>query len=291
MFHKESRQVQFESLVYSSEGASCIGFYDSLFLLASNVVSFYPLAIQLFIRDFLGAYKKTFLGLFWIILSPFIAVVSWLFMNYTGILQPGKLDVPYPVYILMGTSLWNLFIGFYQASASTLSSGQSFILQVKYPHDILLLKNIIEQIVNFVIVITIQYLFFIYFDIYVSWKILLLPIAILPFFFFSAGLGLIMTVFGTVVPELRRIFDVFLNMVIFITPVIYSPSALTGKLRILLYINPVTYYIDFARSIMLNTPLESPVGTIISVIFSFFVFIFSLRFFYRSEKLVIERLF
>jgi hypothetical protein len=68
------------------------------------------LIYQLFRRDFLMAYKKSFLGVSWILIAPFMGIVSWVFMNATGILTPGDVGILMKhmclLALLFGDYLW-----------------------------------------------------------------------------------------------------------------------------------------------------------------------------------------
>jgi hypothetical protein len=57
-------------IVYSPNSRQKTGFFKSLFLMAKNVKDSRELIWQLFSRDFLAAYKKSFLGIGWIVLAP-----------------------------------------------------------------------------------------------------------------------------------------------------------------------------------------------------------------------------
>lgn len=64
---------------------------------------------RLFVRDFLAKYKQTVLGVLWAIIMPLLMIGTFVFLNRTGVLNIGKTDVPYPIFALVGLSIWQLF--------------------------------------------------------------------------------------------------------------------------------------------------------------------------------------
>jgi len=56
-----------------------------------NILHSRDLIWQLFKRDFISGYKQSFLGIFWIFIQPLAGILAWVFMNATGILNPGTL--------------------------------------------------------------------------------------------------------------------------------------------------------------------------------------------------------
>lgn len=81
-------------------------FYSELFNELSN---YKELILRLFIRDFLGRTKQTFLGIFWIIFMPLFLICGFLFMNKSGVLNLGDIKVPYPIFAILGITIWHLF--------------------------------------------------------------------------------------------------------------------------------------------------------------------------------------
>jgi lipopolysaccharide transport system permease protein len=112
-------------------------------------------------------------------------------MNATGILNPGEVGIPYPAYVLISSSIWGLFMGFYGAAAGTLGAGGGFIMQVKYPHEALLIKQVAQHLANFSITFVINIIVLLLFQVVPSWGILLFPIMIIPLFLLGGAIGLI----------------------------------------------------------------------------------------------------
>lgn len=277
--------------VYAPDSRRRRGFWSSLAVMAANLVRSRELIRQLFIRDYLAVHKKSFLGFAWIVLAPVVATLSWLFMNAAGVLQPGTTSVPYPVYVLLGTTLWGLFIGFYQSATQTLTTAQGYILQVRYPHEALLVKQALEQVVNFAAALVVNLIAFLWFGVRPSWMILLLPLTTLPLFFLGAGLGLIIAVLGVVAAEFRRLCDVGLGLMLFITPVLYNTDAMGPGFRAVVRWNPLTHLLDAARSTILSGTVAEPLAFALSALFALGVFLVAWRLFYVSEHRVIEKLF
>src|SRR5262249_61387255 len=65
---------------------------------------------RLFLRDFAAQDRQKLFGYLWAFLHPLLAIVAFVFLDHAGVLQPGELDVPYPLYIFLGTRLWGFFL-------------------------------------------------------------------------------------------------------------------------------------------------------------------------------------
>ncbi|HBE01003.1 MAG: hypothetical protein A2096_12575 [Spirochaetes bacterium GWF1_41_5] len=279
------------TIIYEPNQRHKIGVFKMIGIMFTNIYHSKELILQLFIRDFFAIYKKSYFGIGWLVITPLVAVISWVFMNKTGVLNPGDVGIPYPAYVLLSTSIWNLFKGYYVSATETLGAGAGFIMQVKYPHEVLLIKQTAQHLAGFFTGFIINIAVLLYFDITPSWKIIFLPFISLPLFFLGAGLGLIVSVFKIVAEEIQKILDIFLNILIYLTPVIYSPNINNILLQKILKYNPLTYLIGASRDIIIYGRFENyKFEFLIAALVSLSVFLFAWRIFFLTEEKVIEKM-
>ena len=256
----------------------------------ANILSSRQLIFQMYRRDFLNMYKKSFLGFGWLILSPIISIVSWLMMNATGLLTPGDVGIPYPWYVLLSSSIWGLFMNFFNAGKSTLDAGSSFIMQVRYPHEALLFKQALQEFTNFSISLLVNICVLLIFGVHPSWMMLLFPLFVLPLFFLGAGLGLLMAVIKVVASDLDRIFSLILGFCIYITPIIYAPKTKNQTLQTVINYNPLTYLIGAARDATIYGKVSYWDRYFIAAGAATIFFLIAWRLFYGSEEMIIEKM-
>ena len=169
--------------VYRPNQRHELGFFHTWLVMATNIIRSRELIWQLFKRDFFASYKKSFIGITWIFLAPVMGIISWVFLQKTGMLNPGDVGIPYPAYVLIGTSMWGLFMGFFNAARGTLSAGEGLIMQVNYPHEVLLFKQTAEHLANFLIAFVMNIAVLVAFGVIPSWGIVFFPLVVLPLFF------------------------------------------------------------------------------------------------------------
>jgi ABC-type polysaccharide/polyol phosphate export permease len=115
-------------------------------------------------------------------------------------------------------------------------------------------------------------------------------VLIIPLFFIGAGLGLLVAVLGVVSSEIQKIFDVFLGLLILITPVVYSSKINNPTVQEILKWNPLTYLVGGIRDLMLYGSLKYPERFALTTGLSVLFFLFSWRIFFLSEEKVIEKI-
>ncbi len=209
----------------------------------------------LFSRDFKAQFKQSLLGYFWTALGPLFGVVSFVFLNYAGILNPGNTSVPYPVYAFVGTSLW----GFLTSSISGMSSGlnaqSELIMRTNIPKIALAasaLANIVYGIlVNLVLIV----LFLVLFGVRVSLASFFFPFLAMPLIVLGVGIGLAVSVIGIIAKDISRLVSQFFSLMMLLTPVIFVSTHITSPwLHRLILANPLTYLIELPRSVLVGQP-------------------------------------
>ncbi len=276
--------------VYRPNRRHELGFWRTWGVMARNTVNARDLIWELFKRDFLGAYKKSFIGFAWIVLAPLVGILSWVFLQRAGVLKPGQMGVPYPLYVLVGTSMWGLFMGFFTSATRTLRAGQDFILQVHYPHEALLFQQVGQHLARFAIVLVMNLCVVFAFGVVPSWRTVLLPLVVLPLFLLGAGLGLLFSMVSVVAVDLQRAADAVLALAMYLTPVVYGAGVPSGLLQTVIRWNPLTYLVCSARDIILDGRLFEPRGYAAASALALFVFALSWRLFYLAEDRLVERM-
>ena len=277
-------------VVYEPNQYAKIGFFKTMLVIVKNTIASKELIFQLYKRDFLMQYKKSFLGLGWMVFSPIMGVVSWVLMDSAGVLSPGDVGVPYPVYVLFGTSIWGLFMSFFSSTSQTLQIAAGFIQQVNFHHEALVFKQGLQNLTNFGISLIINIVVMLSFEVIPTWFILLVPLFIIPIFFLAASLGLVVSILSTLTSDVSRIASFFLSLLMFITPVIYDSSEKVLWLQQCNLYNPLTYLITAPRDLILTGTMSNPFYYIVSIVMTILLFMVALRFFYISEKKVIEKM-
>ena len=287
---RPSADVQRKITVYRPNMRHELGFFETWAVMSRNVWQSRELVWQLFKRDLLASYKKSFVGMAWMLVAPLMGIASWIFLQKSGMLQPGDVGIPYPAYVLLGTSMWGLFLGLFNAAAGTLDAGSGLLMQVKYPHEALLFKQVAQQLANFTIGFMLNIIVLISFKVMPGWGLLIFPIIALPLFFLAAAIGLMVALISAVAYDMRRAVELGMGLLMYSIPVIYSGNVNNPTVQLINHWNPLTYLICSCRDIIIYGHLYHPKGYFIAAGLSFIAFMISWRLFYVSEDKLIERM-
>ena len=246
---------------------------------------------QLFIRDTIGVFKQSLFGFLWILATPLFGIISWLYMNYMGVLKPGNISVPYPVYILLGTTIWGLFVSLVTFTSQVYKASSGFIMQIRFPREALYIKEVMRSIFLFGITLFVTLSVIFLLGLTPSWKIIFIPLLLIPLTAFGLSVGIIFSFAAAVSSGMANAIAMMLNFLMFLTPVIYSFDKQNASLYKIARWNPLTYMVNCPREIVLFGRYDYWFEFLIALVFSLLSLAFSIKVFRSSEELVIEKIF
>src|SRR5690606_16218423 len=98
------------------------------------------------------------------------------------------------------------------------------------------------------------------------------------------GVGLFMAALNVRYRDVEQLMPFVVQVLLFVTPVIYPVSTVPDNLQWLLYVNPMTGIIELARYSLLGTGTFDPQGLVISAISCVFALVVGLLFFKSQER-------
>jgi len=203
-------------------------------------------------RDLKVRYKQTAIGILWAIFQPLITMVVFtiFFGKLAGMPSDG---VPYPIFVYIGLLFWQFFSSALSDVSNSLVSNTAITTKVYFPRIILPISGVITKFVDFLIASVILVGLMLYYNYSPNLSgLLILPLLLLISFFAALGGGLILASINVKYRDVRYALPFFIQILLFVTPVIYPPS-IAGQYSWILAINPMTGVIKGARGALLGT--------------------------------------
>ncbi|MBN1474990.1 MAG: ABC transporter permease [Syntrophaceae bacterium] len=237
--------IQLVKSIYTPESAirHPIKLFQEMFrdLFASR-----ELAWRLFVRDFSARYRQSFLGYLWAFLPPIVATFTFVLLNKSGILNVGALPLPYPVYVMIGTLLWQVFADAINSPIKTVTAAKTMLAKINFPREAILISGMLEVLFNFVIRLVLLIVIFVYYGIIPPMTAPLALIGVFAIFCLGLMIGIIITPIGVLYTDISQALSMILSFWMLFTPVVYKPPS-TGILAQLTLLNPVSPLIVTTR--------------------------------------------
>ena len=258
---------------------------------------------RLWYRDFVGPFRQSFLGLFWLILPPLAVAVIFTFLRSAHIvnvpMEQGAL--PYILFALVGSMLWQMFSAITLQVTESIVGSASLISKVYFPREVLAVSALGKALVATVMQFAALILTLAACRYWPPWQTVFLPLAVVPLAALSLGLGLLFAPIHSVVRDTSQILSVLFRLGMFLAPTVYPTpllsvvhgghASLTAQVIYWLHnLNPVSHFMTAVRDLLQYGNLTDPLSYWLASAFSLLILAVGWRFFDLCEPLMAERI-
>ena len=256
-------------------------------VMASELWQARELIGRLFIRNLTARYKQAILGAAWAVIVPAVAVGTFVFLRRAGIMVVGPTDVPYPLFALLGISVYQLLSSGLSAACNSLVEAGDMIAKVSFPREVLVIAAIAQALFEFVVKVFLLALVCVYYQVIPPAGAFLSPLALLPLLVLTLGLGLFLSLLNAVFRDTAQALAVLLMFLMFLMPVLYP---MQGPQEFFFRLNPLTALIEGPRDLFIYGILRHPVDFAVASVLSVVLLMVSWRIFHLVETKIPERL-
>lgn len=212
----------------------------------------WPIWLMLAYQDIKLRYRRSVLGPFWLTLSMAITVYSMGFL-YSHLFHI-ELAHYFP-FLVAGMLSWSLISTVVIETIDGLSASDGFIKQIKLPYTLyihrIVARNVLIFFHNIFVIIPIYLIF--HANVSVNAKTLLVIPGLALIYFNAICYGLILGMIGARYRDVSQIIKSLVQVVFFITPVMWSPEVLKGVNRYIADANPFYAFLELIRAPLLGT--------------------------------------
>jgi lipopolysaccharide transport system permease protein len=248
-----------------------------------EIIEYKELLYFLALREIKIRYKQTVMGAGWAVLQPFFSMIVFTLI-FGGLAQMPSNGIPYPIFSYSGLLLWTYFSNSLTQSSNSLVGNAPLLSKVYLPRLFIPTAPCIAGIVDYLIAISILILMMIYYVFIPNITILLLPAIVFLTFLLACGLGYWLSSICVKYRDVKYVMPFFIQLLMFVSPVIYPADIVGGNLRWLLDLNPMTGLINAHRACLLGHMPIDWYGLGISTILTFVLFITGVLYLKNTEK-------
>lgn len=255
--------------------------------LAKDIYNYRELLKTNIKKDVGGKYKNSFLGVLWSFINPLLQIAVYALV-FQVILRSNIEN--YAVYLCCALIPWQYFSNVVLRGAAVIIDNGNIIKKVYFPREILPISLVTSEGVNFLIS-TLIILGFVIFtgiglSINVLWYFLILAIQ----YVVSLGVAFIVSSLSVYFRDLIHLLGVFMQLMFYATPIVYSISDVPAGFQWLLKLNPMSYLINEYRAIFYNQTAPSFHNLGIALIMGIVLCVIGYAIFRKLEKGFAEEL-
>ena len=233
-------------------------------------------------RDVKVRYKQTVIGFLWAIIQPFLKMVVFSVI-FGSLAKMNSEGFPYPIFLYAGLLPWQFFASSVSRSGESVVGSASLITKVYFPRLIIPIASVGACLVDFAISFIILIVMMFYYNIIPTLSSLMVIPLVLATIFTALGMGMLISALNVAYRDFRYILPFFVQIWMFLTPVIYPVGIIPENWRWLILLNPMAGIVDAYRSAILGKPFEwGSLGVSMGIAVA--IFLCGLVYFRKTEK-------
>lgn len=220
-------------------------------------------------------YRRSTLGPFWITISMAITIYTMGILY--GHLFKIDLTVYYP-FLATGILGWNLISLIINDATMTFVNSDQFIKQMKQPYSFFIFQSVTRNFIIFFHNILVLVPLVLFFHLKINADTLFILISLLILWINAVSYSTILALLGTRFRDIPILVASLIQVVFFLTPIMWSPTILPLRYHYIIDLNPFAQFMELFRNPLLGTmpsnyALITTLGlTILGVFLAFIIF-------------------
>lgn len=207
------------------------------------------LLIELIKTDFKLRYQGSVLGYLWAVIKPLL-MFAILYVVFAQVLRFGDEIPHYPVYLLVGTVLWNFFNECAQQGIHSIEQRGDLIRKLSFPKYIVVVSATSTAVINVLINLCVVVIFALLNGVTPSLSWLLVLPLLAELYLLALGVSLLLGAMNIKFRDVGSIWEVLMQAMFYAVPIIYPLSMVMNSSEIaakIIMINPVAQVIQDMR--------------------------------------------
>jgi len=203
--------------------------------------------------DFKSRFSRSLFGSVWAILNPLVMVAIYAFI----LSQIMKAKLPgiesayaYPIYLISGIIGWTLFTEVISRGLMIFIENGHYLKKLPFPRSNLIFVLLGASLINSLILILAAVGIFLGLGFVPNSSLLwLVPLQILTALF-ALGIGIVCGVLNVFLRDVGQIVPIILQLLFWLTPIVYTINIIPEDLQYLLKLNPAFNIVDMYHNIL-----------------------------------------
>lgn len=206
-------------------------------------------------NEILGRYRGATFGMLWSLISPFLMLVVYT-IAFGSILkgrwpQVGTTHAEFGLVIFVAIIVHGFFAECFTRAPRLMLDNASYVKRVVFPLEILpwtmLLSALFHLGMNVAVFCLLSLLYYNQLPVHA----LLLPVVLLPLVLVTISVSWLMASLGVYLRDIAQVAPILATAMFFLSSAIVPPEAIPAEYAIVFKLNPLTFFIDQARNVLL----------------------------------------
>ena len=253
-----------------------------------DLLSSKELAWQMFYRNISARYRQSALGPLWALIPPVLIAFTSTILRRGGVITADETGIPYPLYVMFATILWQTFAGGIVLPLMAMRTGIQLLRTIRVPVEGLVLAAVYELLFDLGIQLLVLAGVFAVFGVSLSWGVIPAIGSLAMLICFGVGLGLFLVPIGSLYTDVSSALPFLTRFWFFLTPVIYTPPE-KWPYSLIVDLNPVTPLLTTTLDLSIYGTANNVLGFTVVSILACVLLVIGWVFYRVSIPMLVER--
>ena len=214
----------------------------------------------LFCRDLKASFRGSILGYVWLFLPPVATTIVWVILNRSRVVSFEDPSVPYPLFVLVGTTLWTTFTRAALLPLQMFQLAKPIFSKLRVPLGAFLAVAPLRAFFDCCLYSLVAAAVFGFYGVMPhAATALLVPIVIVGCVLLGFAVALLLLPLSALYSDVQQGLVLLFSVAIYLAPIVYPPPT-TGRFAEWVHWNPITPLVVSAREWLFHGTSGSPVG-------------------------------
>lgn len=232
---------------------------------------------QMTVREVVGRYRGSFMGLAWSFFNPLLMLLVYTFV-FTTVFHSrwasaaGTGKTSFAIVLFIGMIVYTILADNINRAPSLIISNTSYVKRVVFPLEILPVVGMGASLFHAMVSLLVWFLAYVLLVGVPHLTALFLPLVILPFVVGILGASWFLASMGVFMRDVNQTVGILTTALMFLAPVFYSIENLPPEFKPLIMANPATFIIEQAREVLVWGHMPDWIGlgvySLVSLLFA-----------------------
>lgn len=239
------------------------------------------------VNDLKLRYRNSFLGFLWSFLEPLL-LLGVMYIVFTTLFHNSIEN--YPLYLLSGLILWNMFSRGTGMASNSLLSRAGLIQKMYFRKETLVISSVLTSFFMMVFEFGAFAIFMVLFGVMPNILVIFFPLAAVLVFLLTLGTSFFLSSLNVYYRDTEKIWAVIIQAGMFLTPIFYKLSIFPENLKSLLQLNPMVGIMEISRALLINEQMPDIQAILTTLTVTGIIFICGYITFRKLDYRLVEEL-
>lgn len=223
------------------------------------------LLVNLVRKDFTTKYRRSILGVLWSVLNPLLMamIISTVFSKLFRVQMEN-----FVVYYLTGSLIFNFMSEATSGALASVIGSAGLIKKVYIPKYIFPIEKCLFALVNTMFSLVATFILMPFLGVPLKITVLLFWVPLIYVLMFSVGVGMLLSATNVFFRDIGHLYSVWITAWMYLTPILYPKELIPDSIRWFTTANPMYYYVDYFRSVMMYNTIPDFKTNVLCAAFS-----------------------